>query len=75
MSIELCRIRLQSDYKFQQTKESCRVCGQFVHCPVFVSEQKSAMTAIMTKADFLQKWTNCPLLPRWTMLFYSSTGL
>ena len=31
MSIEICRIILQSDYNYQQKKESCRVSGQFVH--------------------------------------------
>ena len=50
MSIEICRIILQSDYNYQQKKESCRVSGQFVHCPAFASGQKSAMTAIMTTA-------------------------
>lgn len=62
MSIEICRIILQSDYNYQQKKESCRVSGQFVHCPAFASGQKSAMTAIMTKAKFLPKWTICPLI-------------
>ena len=33
MSIEFCRIRLQSDYNFQQKKELCRDGGQIVHCP------------------------------------------
>ena len=33
LSIELCRIKLQSDYKNQQKKELRRDGGQIVHCP------------------------------------------
>ena len=55
LSIEFCRIRLQSDYKNQQKKELRRDGGQIVHCPVFIIMGFFSSLPVI-------KWTNCPLI-------------
>lgn len=60
MSIEFCRIKLQSDYKNQQKKELRRDSGQFVHCPFFVlfsiPKPVEIMGVIFRSGFITEKW-------------------